>query len=74
MDQQQPFDYSDEHEVAANRRQWLNRFCWGLWIVGMLLIVLSWNDTVSNEVGWGGFAAAMAGSVLNRLWPQPPVS
>src|SRR5262249_21776671 len=36
-----------------------------VWIGGTILIVLSWNDTVSAEVGWVGFVLALIGVGLS---------
>ncbi len=37
------------------------KFAWLLWIGGTILIVLSWDGTVSPEVGWTGYAIALVG-------------
>src|SRR5687767_10418975 len=48
---------------------------WGVWWAGTILIVLSWIDVVSNTVGWIGFAAALASTVVSvvirRYWRLP---
>ena len=38
---------------------------WPLWIVGTVLIVLSWLHMVSYTVGWIGFGIVMLG-----WWPR----
>src|ERR1051326_8446825 len=46
---------------------------WLLWIPGTILIVLSWHGTVSNQIGWVGFAVALAGvgvSFIHHLKPK----
>lgn len=55
----------------------LYRFAWLLWIVGTVLILLSWTSAVSPTVGWAGFAVALVGVALswvsNRaFYPLPP--
>lgn len=40
-----------------------------LWSVGTVLIVLSWCGLVSRSIGWGGFAAALIGSLVSFMWP-----
>jgi hypothetical protein len=40
---------------------------WLLWIPGTILIVLSWTDIVSREVGWVGFAIALVGVGLSFI-------
>ena len=45
------------------------KFCWALWILGTVLIVLSWNAVVSVEVGWVGFGIAFAGAGLSFFAP-----
>ena len=40
-----------------------------LWSVGTVLIVLSWFGLVSPSVGWGGFVAALVGSVISFVRP-----
>ena len=42
-----------------------NQISWWLWATGTVLIVLSWFDVVSAEIGWCGFAIGMAGSALS---------
>ena len=49
------------------RSQTLYQISWGLWIIGMIPIVLSWNGTVSSEIGWAGFAIATVGWVLGHV-------
>ena len=57
----------DRLQAAHTRHLRFNRLCWLLWIGGTVLIVLSWTDTVSPEVGWAGYAVALAGMVLSRI-------
>ena len=48
---------------------------WGVWWAGTILIVLSWIDVVSDTVGWIGFAATVASTVVSvvirRYWRLP---
>jgi hypothetical protein len=49
------------------------QLAWWLWVVGTVLIVLSWFQIVTPQVGWVGFAIGMCGSVLG--WGiRPPRS
>jgi hypothetical protein len=41
------------------------QIAWVLWIIGTIVIVLSWSGAVSNLVGWGGFAVALIGTLLS---------
>lgn len=52
---------------AYQRRLRFYRWAWLLWIVGMLIIVLSWIDLVSPTISWIGFGIALAGTVLSLL-------
>ena len=36
-----------------------------IWAIGTVLIALSWFGLVSGGVGWGGFAAALIGSIMS---------
>ena len=45
----------------------LYKLAWLVWIGGTILIVLSWNDTVSAEVGWVGFVIALIGVALSFI-------
>ena len=45
----------------------LQKISWALWIVGVILILLSWTETVSKPVGWAGFGVAALGSILGWL-------
>jgi len=38
-----------------------------LWIIGTILIVLSWFNVVPNKVGWIGFGMALLGSVSSWM-------
>ena len=52
-----------------------DRAVWGIWWIGTILVVLSWFDIVSTTLGWTGFAAALASSVVsiivNKYWRPP---
>jgi hypothetical protein len=45
----------------------LYRFAWLLWILGTVLIVLSWTNTVPVTVGWIGFGIACVGVLLSFI-------
>ena len=45
----------------------MKELAWPLWIVGMVLVVLSWVHVVSHTVGWIGFGGAVAGWALWRV-------
>ena len=45
----------------------LYKFAWLVWIGGTILIILSWNDTVSPEIGWIGFVLALIGVGLSFI-------
>src|SRR5262249_52477585 len=45
----------------------LYRFGLFVWVVGTVLIVLSWTGTVSPSAGWAGFAIAGVGVVVSWL-------
>ncbi len=51
-----------------------HRFSWLLWLGGTALIVASWTDAVTPQVGWMGFGIALAGTLLssvsNRVAPM----
>jgi hypothetical protein len=53
----------------------IDRAIWGTWWIGTILIVLSWFSVVSNTVGWIGFAAAIASTVVSvvirKYWRVP---
>lgn len=36
-----------------------------VWAIGTTLIALSWFGLVDRDVGWGGFAAALVGSIMS---------
>ena len=38
-----------------------------IWTAGTILIVLSWVDVVSRDVGWIGFGIALFGVVLSAI-------
>ena len=48
------------------------QMAWYLWAIGSALIVLSWFDVVSYQVGWFGFVIGMFGSVMG--WGLMPPS
>ena len=52
----------------------LNKLGWLIWIIGTIIIVLSWTDTVSGTVGWVGFGIAVVGIVISGISrrPKPP--
>jgi len=58
----------------------LYKLAWLIWIVGTILIVLSWDGTVSAEIGWAGFVIALIGVGLSFIphiqtkLKQPPRS
>lgn len=43
----------------------LYRVSWIVWIVGTVLILLSWTNTVPSMVGWVGFGLALAGTLVS---------
>ena len=45
----------------------LYKLAWLIWIGGTILIVLSWDGTVSTEVGWAGFVIALIGVGLSFI-------
>ena len=49
-----------------------NQIAWYMWAIGTILVVLSWFDVVSPNVGWCGFAVALVGSVIS--WGLRPPS
>lgn len=61
------FHSTSPRERATIALMRLYRFAWLLWIVGTVLIVLSWFSAVTNQVGWAGFAIAMVGVLLSWL-------
>jgi hypothetical protein len=40
---------------------------WALWIVGTVLVILSWVEVVSIQTGWAGFAIGTVGFLLGRI-------
>jgi hypothetical protein len=44
---------------------------WLFWCIGTILIVCSWFNLVSIQLGWFGFAIAVAGSIISRLVTKP---
>jgi hypothetical protein len=46
------------------------RIAWSFWAVGTALIVLSWFEVVTPQVGWIGFGIGMVGSVMG--WGLTP--
>ena len=51
-----------------NRQQ----ISWWLWVVGTVLIALSWFNVVSTTIGWGGFLIGMVGSMSSWGVRPPP--
>jgi len=49
----------------------LRQFCWLVWLVGTVLVVLSWMRLVSPTAGWVGFGISLLGVLLSYL-PQRP--
>jgi hypothetical protein len=45
----------------------LYKLAWLIWIGGTILVVLSWDGTVSAEVGWVGFVTALIGVGLSFI-------
>lgn len=45
----------------------LLNLAWALWIVGTALVILSWMNVVSVQIGWGGFAIGTVGFILSRI-------
>jgi peptidoglycan/LPS O-acetylase OafA/YrhL len=45
----------------------LYKLAWLIWILGTILIVLSWDGTVGVEVGWAGFVIALIGVILSFI-------
>lgn len=43
----------------------------GLWLVGTVLIVLSWVKVVPNHIGWVGWGIAMVGTLASFRRKQP---
>ncbi len=39
----------------------LGRVSWGLYVVGTALVIGSWINVVSGEIGWMGWVAGMIG-------------
>jgi hypothetical protein len=46
------------------------QIAWYLWLIGCVLVVLSWIDVVSYKVGWCGFFIGLVGSVIS--WGLAP--
>jgi hypothetical protein len=64
-----PLDFPD-HRAIIYRAMQLYRLAWVLWIVGAVLIVLSWISAVTPLVGWVGFAISMTGVLLSWVANQ----
>jgi hypothetical protein len=43
----------------------LSRACSAIWMVGTAIVILSWVDVVSPQVGWIGFAIAGIGWLVS---------
>jgi hypothetical protein len=41
--------------------------CWGAWIGGTILIVLSWGGIVPNDIGWVGFGVAGVAALISYI-------
>lgn len=54
----------------------LDRAVWIAWWIGTILIILSYTKTVSNLIGWVGFAIAgisvLVSVIAKRYWKIPP--
>ena len=54
----------------------IDRILWGIWWIGTILIICSWFDIVSPTVGWIGFGAGCASSlvsvIISKYWRIPP--
>ena len=52
-----------------------DRAIWLTWWIGAILIVLSWAEIVSNEIGWVGFgigaASVLLQVLLRKYWKMP---
>jgi hypothetical protein len=44
----------------------INALCWLFWIIGSILILLSWVHVVTAEIGWLGFGMAGAAALIAR--------
>jgi hypothetical protein len=61
--------------VLTNSRGYLAKFppsrlrqvCTALWVVGTVLVVLSWIDVVPPRIGWVGFVIAGVGWLVSLL-------
>lgn len=42
-----------------------------MWGVGTVLVVLSWFDVVSSNIGWFGFALGLVGSAISWGFRPP---
>jgi hypothetical protein len=44
-----------------------DRAIWLTWLIGTILIVCLWLDVVSRPIGWMGFGAACAASLIANI-------
>src|SRR5438477_2851827 len=60
---------------TGRTRMSVDRAVWLTWWIGTILIVLSWMQVVSNEIGWAGFGISAASFFLHvlgrRSWKIP---
>jgi len=65
----------DEEADSPQPPVFVNRAVWIAWWLGTVLIVLSWVDVVSPQIGWVGFGIACVSVVVsviaNRYWRMP---
>ena len=45
----------------------LLNLAWALWFVGTAMVILSWVNVVSIQIGWAGFAIGTVGFILSRI-------
>ena len=50
------------------------QIAWWLWLIGSILIALSWFNVVSTTIGWCGFGIGMFGSILAWGLRPPPTN
>jgi hypothetical protein len=43
------------------------KIAWGFWIVGSIIVALSWVNAVTSKAGWIGWGVALFGTVLSFL-------
>ena len=59
--------YQGDPQLLSNRASLRHTIYWSFWMVGTVLIVLSWVDVVTPTVGWAGFGIAIVGSMLSKV-------